>query len=299
MCKGKPRFGFTLIELLVVIAIIAILIGLLVPAVQRVRAAAARTQTANNMKQCALAAHNAHDTFRKFPTYYGLYGNKVASFHVHLLPYVEQATIYNALPLAPEEPELPVVVYNTPLSIGGSMQTIVVPAFQAANDFTLINNGAGTVNFPVNMRLFYSNGGTTFGALETFPNGPPIYPNLSNTFQDGTSNTLLFATRFMICGQNSYQTYIGAYFGTTPQYAAFFGYNVNPLLTTILPFQTPQTQMACNPTQGTAMSFDGQILQVAMCDASVRNVSTAVTAATFYAAMTPAGGDLLGADWEY
>ena len=91
------RRGFTLIELLVVIAIIAILIGLLVPAVQKVREAAARAQTTNNLKQCALAAHSAHDAFKKFPPHFGPYGQITGkgSFHVHLMPYLEQGPLYS------------------------------------------------------------------------------------------------------------------------------------------------------------------------------------------------------------
>src|SRR5437870_5088544 len=118
MVKTKDRrAGFTLIELLVVIAIIAILIALLVPAVQKVREAAARTQCANNLKQIGIAIHSYHDVAKGFPPAWDYEPPKpptrptavVHAWSTYILPYLEQAPLYTSY-------NFDQILYNNPNS---------------------------------------------------------------------------------------------------------------------------------------------------------------------------------------
>ncbi|MBN9122953.1 MAG: DUF1559 domain-containing protein, partial [Planctomycetes bacterium] len=94
--RARQRTGFTLIELLVVIAIVAALLGLFLPAVQKVREAAARVKCGNNLRQLGLASHAAHDANRSLPPGLGYWSGRSAfgTYHFHLLPFVEQDPLY-------------------------------------------------------------------------------------------------------------------------------------------------------------------------------------------------------------
>src|SRR5215468_400481 len=124
MNRFARRLGFTLIELLVVIAIIATLIGLLLPAVQKVREAAARTKCQNNLKQIGIALHSYHSANESLPPP-STTTPSVASLHVLLLPYVEQQAAYQSFNLTKS-------VVTDPTSYAGRI--VQVPIYLCPSD---------------------------------------------------------------------------------------------------------------------------------------------------------------------
>jgi prepilin-type N-terminal cleavage/methylation domain-containing protein len=198
----RGRRGFTLIELLVVIAIIAILIGLLLPAVQKVREAAARLTCQNNVKQISLACHSYHDANNSFPPYAAASGGTFGSAHYFLLPYIEQDNVFRQ---------------SNGLSF--NVRTTAIKTFACPTDPTCPGGvfSGEAINYPGNSTSVRrtSVGGVPYGAATYCINGQIATADLVNghptrgtttmtTLSDGTSNTILFAERMAFCTGRDY-----------------------------------------------------------------------------------------------
>jgi prepilin-type N-terminal cleavage/methylation domain-containing protein/prepilin-type processing-associated H-X9-DG protein len=201
----RDRRGFTLIELLVVIAIIAVLIGLLLPAVQKVREAAARAQCSNNLKQLGLAAHNYHDAYQTFPP--GVYQARYASapqyrgytLFVCQLPYLEQDNLYRqwdfASPLNNTGPD-PTVRTATVLGVLLCPSDVIPqnPVTSQGRTYALTSYGGNGGSRSVDPSAASTDGifHVTGPASQPAPNQAPVR---LGAVTDGTSNTLLFGER--------------------------------------------------------------------------------------------------------
>jgi prepilin-type N-terminal cleavage/methylation domain-containing protein/prepilin-type processing-associated H-X9-DG protein len=303
-----PRRAFTLIELLVVIAIIGVLIGLLLPAVQKVREAANRIKCSNNLKQVGLALHNYHDGLGSFPPgvsqqlYPAYSGYDRRSWMYFTLPYLEQESLYNEMQKA----------YGS-----GSYTTFLpghempVPSLMCPADSVNIKNITAGATDPVSSQGFHGNyvlcGGDTYftpgGADGTNLDG--IFFGKSHTkiadIADGTSNTLLASELILsrdtathdVRGRYHNAIHCGVMFSTLYPPNNSVGDNPEG-------YCVPLPRAPCTGAPGTsncfslARSYHPGGVNAALADGSVRFLSDEINPGTYQALGTRAGGEVLG-----
>ncbi len=314
------RAGFTLIELLVVIAIIGILIALLLPAVQKVREAAARMQCTNNLKQLALAAHNYHDSFQAFPTqqdYTAGVGVQpgYATLFIPLLPFVEEGNLYQQLHdvAVANQSYMGFATYsaNSPTAPSATpLKVIVCPSDALPNPATTYVASTsiyvGLTSYVGNIGAVPRSNGAAFGQDGIFSQ-PYEQPVSILGISDGTSNTILFgerhntdplwnqlATAANTAGVPFYG--ICSYWGADGALERPVGVGFYPLNSTLPPFTSLAT-VDISARLCTYGSGHTQGANFAFCDGSVHFLSNGInsTPTLLSALCTRAGGEVIDA----
>lgn len=268
------RDGFTLIELLVVLGIIAVLIALLLPAVQKVREAAARVESMNNMRQIVLASQNFASIHKnRLPSVDGTRdtANWGKSLFTALLPYIEQEN----------QERLQEQAQKSPISVAMFVRTYISPA-----DFTVYSmpEGYSSPSYEPSAPCSYAANAEVFAGN----------PSLTYTFRDGTSNTITFAEHYATCRSITFHYHLTSSIGA----ATFAGYfQVRPETTFLSPNLTFQIAPPFNRCDaGLAQTPHPAGMITAFGDGSIRILGPGIAPPVYWGMVTPRGGEAINLD---